>query len=107
MRDGRAQAGAQPVAAPDHLQPYALLHAAWRFVFQVSRHQAHERIYFGCRTLPVVARERKEGEDADTCIGRRLHHAAGGFDPGAMAQDARQSARGRPAAIAIHDDPGM
>ncbi len=55
----RPQRAIQPVAAADHFQPHALLHAARSLVLQVGAEQQHQRVHLCRGPAPVV---RGEGE---------------------------------------------
>ena len=56
------------------------------------------------RPRPVLGAEGEDGQVFDAEFAGRAHGAAQGLDAAAVALDARQAARRRPAAVAVHDD---
>ena len=70
---------------------------------EVLLEQHHQRRHFVARALPVLDREGVERHDAELEAGRGLDDLAYRGDAGAVPLDARQAARTRPAAVAVHD----
>ena len=70
---------------------------------EVLLEQHHQRGHFVARPLPVLDREGVERHDAQLEARRGLDDLAHRGDAGAVAFDARQVARARPAAVAVHD----
>src|SRR6185436_7287456 len=102
--DGGQHLGGQAVAAADHRQAHAVLHAAGGLLAEVvveELHQAH-RLFQGA--APVVGGEGVQRQRADAEIGRRLDDVVDGVGAAAVALEAGRAATDGPAAIAVHDD---
>ena len=102
--DGRGQPAGQPVPAPDHGEPHALLAQAGGLASKIGEEETHQAADLGSRPLPVVGGEGIERQGANSEAGRCLHHAANGGHPATVPLDPRESPRGGPATIAVHDD---
>src|SRR5208283_2764421 len=92
------------VAAADHRDADATLDALGGLLAQVVVKEAHQGGDFRRGTLPVVARKSVESQRAHAQLEGGLDGAADGCGSPAVANYPRQTARGGPAAIAIHDD---
>jgi hypothetical protein len=104
LGDGGDHLGGQAIAAADHAQAHAVLHAAGGLLAQVGVKEVHEPARLLEGAPPVVRREGVEGEGADAEIGRRLHDAIDGVGAAAVALEPRHAPAHRPAAVAVHDD---
>src|ERR1700733_2819534 len=69
--------------------------------------QLHQEAHFGGRTLPILAREQKQGEVLDTEFARSLDDRPGRILPPPMPLAACQPALAGPAPVAIHYDCDM
>ena len=96
--------GGQLLRPPDHAEADVVLEERSELEPQVTLEQRHERAHFGFGPLPVLHRERVDGEHVEAEPGRGFDDVADRVDAGAVAFDARQVAFGRPAAVAVHDD---
>jgi hypothetical protein len=69
--------------------------------------KAHQIRHFGRRPAPVLGRKAVDRQIAHAKADGGAHRDADRFDAAAMALEARQSARLRPTAVAVHDDADM
>src|SRR5687768_5986231 len=94
----------QAVAAPNDGETHSVLLERRRFRGEVPVKESHERRDLTGWTLPVVGREREQRQRAHAEAWRALDDASDGVGARAMPGGASQAARGRPAAVAIHND---
>ena len=99
--------GRQAFAFADDLHPDAALVQFGEVAADEELQQPHQVADLGFRPRPVFRREGVDGQPGDAHVGGGADGLAQRLDAGAMAGDARQAARLRPAAIAIHDDRDM
>src|SRR5262249_53351881 len=66
--------------------------------------ETHQLADLGRRARPVLRAEREDGQNANAEIAGRTHGATQSLDAASMPLAARQPARRRPAAVAVHDD---
>ncbi len=104
IRDRLAQRGGNSVAASDDAQPDAFFDAMRSFHQQVFVQKAENRIDFRGGALPIRGGEREQRKSMNAEARRRFDDSPGGFGPCAVPGGARQSARGRPAAVAVRND---
>ena len=74
------------------------------FDAQIFPQHAHQGLNFIARAFPVLCRESVERQRSESQSRAGIDGGAHGLDSGAMAGDARLSALGGPAAVAIHYD---
>src|SRR5439155_13266963 len=96
--------GDEPGAVAQHVHGDALLPQLGRLSGDVLLQQLHQRRHLARGTLPVLLREREQGEDLDPRRDRSLHDLPHGFHPRAVPQRARQVPLPRPASVPVHDD---
>ena len=75
-----------------------------KIVADEATQQSHQLADLGGGPRPVLGAEREDRQDFDAEIARRAHRAPQRLDAPAMTFAARQTARRRPASVAIHDD---
>ena len=92
------------LAVADHPQAHPVAVDLRDLPAQIQPQQAHEVGDFLCRPLPVLGGEAEHGQVLDPELGGGAHHAAERLGAFAMAGPARQPARLRPPAVAVHDD---
>jgi len=94
----------EPFAAADHPHAHVVGVQFRQIVADEAFEQPHQQRDLVGRPAPVFGREAVERQKRDADFARRAHRAAHGFDSAAMALVARQAARLRPAAVAVHYD---
>ena len=92
------------IATADHFEASALLAEAIGFKAEEGAQKPEDALDFSGWTTPVVGGEGVEGEAANADIRRMFDDATSRSQAGAMTRDTGQTATGRPAAIAVHDD---
>ncbi len=100
----RTMSGARPSRLPMTPQPRAVLVQLLELAAQVVAQQPHQVADLVGRPRPVLGREGEQRQDGNAELARAAHDAAHRVGAAAMAGDARQAARLRPPAVAIHDD---
>ena len=78
--------------------------AGVRFAREVIAEDAHQRGDFGPGALPVVAGEGKERQRSDAQVRGDCNNPPNRLRSFAVPGDARQPAKPRPPAVAVHDD---
>src|SRR5207237_882676 len=103
----RADVRLEAIALANHPDPHAIAMQRGEVIADEAAQQAEQIADLARRPRPVLGRERKYGEIANTELVRGAHDPAQRLDAAAMTLRPRQSARRSPAAIAIHDDGNM
>jgi hypothetical protein len=101
---GLAQLLRQLRTVTDHADAHAGTVELGEVLLDRDEHQAHQERHLLGRALPVLGRERKNGEVLDAPVGAGEHRLDERVDPGLVAEHARQEALLRPSAVAVHDD---
>jgi hypothetical protein len=105
LGNSRAQRLRQAVAAAEDREANAVVEAALRFGHQRAAEERHEGADLARGPLPVVGRESVERERRDAAVADScFDDAARRPEPGMVPGTARETARGRPPPVAIHDD---
>src|SRR6266536_503018 len=94
-------------AIADDSHQHAVLVQLGEIIADEPAQQPHELPDFGRGTQPVFRTEGENGQDPDAELAGGAHGAPQRFDPAPMPFGARQPARSRPAAVAVHDDGNM
>src|SRR5262249_28413013 len=92
------------LALANHSNVHPVVAQFDQIVADESPKQTHQVANLGWRPRPVLRAEGKDSQDADAEIAGRTHAAPQRFDPAPVSFAARQSARGGPASVAVHDD---
>jgi len=99
-----ADARRQPVELADGVQPDAVVHDLGTLAMEVVAQQVHQPAHFIGRPLPVLRRERVQGERRQPELARRPRHLAHRVGASPVALQAREAPLLRPAAVPVHDD---
>ena len=107
LREGVARLLGQLVGAPDGHHAHVLFVQAVHLGQHRGGEQVHEADDLVLRALPVLGRERVDGQIAHAHVGRAADGFAHRLDTGLMAEQAVLPPLFRPAAVAVHDDGHM
>jgi len=99
-----ADARRQPIELADGVQPDAVVHDLGTLAMEVVAQQVHQAAHFIGRPLPVLRRERVQGERRQPELARRPRHLAHRVGASPVALQAREAPLLRPAAVPVHDD---
>ena len=102
--DRRGRAGREAGAVAEHVHPHPLPAQLRHLPRDVFFQQVHQGGDLGRGPLPVLVREREQGEHFHARLDRPLHNLAHRAHAGAVSQRARQVPLARPTSVAIHDD---
>src|SRR5205814_342724 len=102
--DADLQPYGEIAALADEPEPHPLLVQLLELALERLDEQAHQTPHLVRGPSPVLAREGEERERLDVAPRALLDAHAHGLEPRAVPGRTRQSARGRPAAVAVHGD---
>ena len=105
--DRGTQIRAEAIAAADHLNAHAVRDALVDLAVQMALEQAQQQAHLARRTVPVVGRERVQGEHAHAAVGGGAHARPHRLGTDAMTEVAAHPLACRPATVAVHDDSDM
>src|SRR5262249_47071696 len=94
----------QAAEAPDGEEADLVAHHPPELACEVPAQEGHEPVHLARRALPVLGRERVQGEVADAELAAHLDDRAHGVLPHPVPLEAREAALLCPAPVAVHDD---
>ena len=94
----------QAIQLPDRPQPDVVLIHLRLLCFQVAGEEFHQRLDLRLRTVPILDGKGVQREVPDAQPRGTAQHGAHRLGTATVALDAGQTARGGPAAVAVHDD---
>ncbi len=94
----------EAVAVADDPHAHAVLVQLGEILAHETFQQSHQVVDFLGGPRPILGAERINGQYLDAELARRAHRAPQRLDAAAMPFPARQTARRRPAPVAVHDD---
>jgi hypothetical protein len=100
----RVDVPGQLLRPPDHLEADVVAQQRVQLLAQVVLQQRHQGGDLGLRPLPVLDRERVEGQHLQAQARGGLHHVPHGVDAGAVPLHPALVAELRPTPVAVHDD---
>src|SRR3984893_5184008 len=94
----------ETLAVADHPHAYAVFVKLGEILAHEALQQSHQVVDLLERPRPVFGAEGIDGQHLDAEVARRAHRTPQRYDALTMPFPARQSARRRPAPVAVHDD---